>query len=191
MNQINIDNSEELCRRIIRLVEERGWNQLDLARQAGLNRLTVAKILHGRSCHLRISTIQACARALGFSVDELRHAPLEDLVLRIRRASLLEIPDHLRCLYEQAAQTVLLTWLENHPDKAARLTSADLDELLSLQGIGGPLTAEGLDHFLDQIERKRKLKEQIDAIAGTDYLSLVEQLVGLVFEKIQPYRDRT
>ena len=40
------------------------------------------------------------------------------------------------------------------------------------------------------IERKRGLKEKIEAIAGTEYLDLLEQFVQVLYEKIQPYADR-
>ena len=68
--------------------------------------------------------------------------------------------------------------------------AGDLDELLSLQGTGGPMTAFGVEHFVDLIERKRRLKEQVDAIAGTEYLEVLEKMVALMYEKIQPYRER-
>ncbi len=44
--------------------------------------------------------------------------------------------------------------------------------------------------LLAWIERKRTLKEQVDAIAGTEYLELLEKMVALMYEKIQPYRER-
>jgi putative molybdopterin biosynthesis protein len=62
----------ELAARIARLVEERGWNQEEFARIARVNRHTARQILlqtAGRS--LRNSTILACARALGLSVEDL------------------------------------------------------------------------------------------------------------------------
>jgi hypothetical protein len=97
----------------------------------------------------------------------------------------------LRRLYEQATQPELLAWLERNPDRARRLTPAELDELLSLQGTGGPMTGFGVEHFVELIERRRKLKEQVDAIAGTEYLETLEKMVQLMYEKIQPYRERT
>jgi len=33
--------------------------------------------------------------------------------------------------------------------------------------------------------------EQAAVIAGTEYIDLLEQLLGLLYEKIQPYRDRS
>jgi transcriptional regulator with XRE-family HTH domain len=184
------DNTAVLAARIARLVEERGWNQEEFARNASLNRLTVRQILQGGKRQLRNATVSACARALGLTVAELRTAPLEILLARVHTASPAGDDQALRRLYEQATQPELLAWMQRNPDRASLLTSAELDELLSLQGTGGPMTAFGVEHFVEVIERKRKLKEQVDAIAGTEYLDLLEQLVRLLYEKVQPYRDR-
>ncbi len=182
------DNSGVLAAKIARLVEERGWNQDEFARIAGLSRLTVRQILLEGTRRLRNATVSACARALGATVSDLRDLPLEVLVARQNRHEPAHGAESLRRLYEQATQPELQAWLERNPERARLLAPAELDELLSLQGTGGPMTGFGVEHFVDLIERKRKLKEQIDAIAGTEYLELLEQMVRLMFEKIQPYR---
>lgn len=174
-----------LAAKITRLVEERGWNQEDFARIAGLNRHTVRQIVQGNGeRRLRNATVGACARALGLTVSELRDLPLERLLVRMHQ------PAEDRRQYEEATQPELLNWLERNPDRAQQLTTAEMDELLSLQGTGGPLTNFGVDHFVERIERKRQLLERVHAVAGTEYLDLLEQFVGLLFEKVQPYRDR-
>jgi hypothetical protein len=38
------------------------------------------------------------------------------------------------------------------------------------------------------IERKRRLLRRVTAIASTEYVDLLEQFVGLLFEKVQPVR---
>jgi transcriptional regulator with XRE-family HTH domain len=184
-------NSSELAVKIARLVEERGWNQEDFARLAGLNRQTVRQILlanHPR--RLRNATISACARALGLSVSELRNRPLEHLLPRMNRRPPPDGDDVLRRLYEQATQPQLHAWIERQPDRARQLTAEEMDELLSLQGTGGPLTPAGVEHFVSLIERKRKLLQQVHAVAGTEYLDLLEKLVELMYDKVQPYGDR-
>src|SRR4029077_4055363 len=93
-------------------------------------------------------------------------------------------------LFEQATQPELLAWIERNPDRAAQLTAGEMDELLSLQGTGGPMTAFGVAHFVELIERKRRLMEQAAAVAGTEYIDLLEQIVQLLYDKIQPYPDR-
>src|SRR5207248_11523231 len=98
--------------------------------------------------------------------------------------------DALRHLYEEATQPQLLAWIERNPERARQLTGAEIDELLSLQGTGGPLSLIGVDHYVGLIERKRKLVQQLHTIAGTEYLELLEQFIGLLYEKVQPYGDR-
>ena len=73
----------DLSVKIARLVEERGWNQEDLARIAGINRHTVREILkHGEGRRLRNDTVKKCAEALGLVVAELREWPLDKLLPR-------------------------------------------------------------------------------------------------------------
>jgi transcriptional regulator with XRE-family HTH domain len=177
-----------LCAKIARLVQERGWNQDEFARIADLNRLTIRNIFHDQGRKLHNATVQACARALGVSVHDLLTQPLEKLLPRMR----VPVPakENLRLLYEQATQPELLAWLQNNPERAGRLSSEEIDELLSLQGTGGPLTAFGVAHHVEQIERRRRLLEQVAVIAGTEYAAMLEQLVALLYEKVQPYRNR-
>ena len=177
--------------KIARLVEERGWNQEDFARQAGLNRQTVRQILQANGDRrLRNGTISRCARALGLSVNELRNLPLERLLIRTGTARPGDGDTLLRRLYEQATQPELQAWLERNTERARQLTAEEMDELLSLQGTGGPLTSIGVEHYVELLERKRKVLQQVHAIAGTEYLDLLEKLVALMYERVQPYRDR-
>ncbi len=177
-----------LCAKIAKLVEERGWNQEEFARQASLHRLTVRHILLGPERRLHNATVGACARALGLSVAELRTEPLPRLLTKMRAPS--PPTDATRRLYEEAMQPELKAWLERNPDRAAQLTADEIDELLSLQGTGGPLTTFGVAHYVGLLERRRKLIDQVAAVAGTEYIDFLEQFVALLFEKIQPYRER-
>jgi hypothetical protein len=191
MSESSQTGPSELSFKIARLVEERGWNQEDFARITQLNRQTVRLILlQSGPRRLQNATVGACAKALGLSVSELRTVPLERLLPRMRQEHPANGDDLLRHLYEQVAQPELLGWLERNPERARQLDSAEIDELLSLQGTGGPLTTLGVEHFIGQIERKRKLVHKVQAVAGTEYLDLLEQLVELLYDKVQPYGDR-
>ena len=188
MNQITTTADVPLCAKIARLVQERGWSQEDFARSAELNRLTIRSIFHGPARKLHNATVSACARALGLSVNDLLTQPLEKLLPRMR----VPMPrkETLRVLYEQATQPELMAWMQTNGERAAQLTAAEIDELLSLQGTGGPLTSFGVAHYVEQLERRRKLLEQVAIVAGTEYLDMLEQFVGLLYEKVQPYRER-
>src|SRR6267378_4131355 len=158
MNEPPSGNAFELAEKIARLVEERGWNQEDFARSTQLNRQTIRQILsQNGQRRLRNATVSACARALGLSVSELRERPLEQLLARMNRRPPPEGDEQLRRLYEQAAQPELMAWIERQPDRARQLSGEEIDELLSLQGTGGPLTSAGIEHFVALIERKRRV----------------------------------
>jgi hypothetical protein len=187
------EEGEDLAAKITRLVQERGWNQEEFARITRLNRHTARQILlPGPPRRLRNATVGACARALGLTVNELRTQPLEKLLPRMAEGRAANgDTSSLRRLYDQATQPELRAWTERNPDRAARLTDKEVDELLSLQGDDGPLTAFGVESFVERLERRRNLIEQVNAVARTEYLDLLEQLVRLLYEKVRPQRDRS
>jgi transcriptional regulator with XRE-family HTH domain len=188
MDPVTPSKTPTLATKIARLVEERGWNQEEFARQAGLNRQTVRQILQEADRKLRNTTVLACARALGLPVSDLRTLPLERLLARMNGQAPLTPDEPLRALYEKASNPQLLAWIERNADRARQLTGDEIDELLSIPD--DTLTGTGVERFVEIIERKRRLFQQVHAIAGTEYLDLLEKLVVLLFEKIQPYRDR-
>jgi hypothetical protein len=101
-------------------------------------------------------------------------------------------PDHeaLKYLHDKATQPELVSWLGRNPDRAEQLRPDEVSELLTMQGPGGPLERVGVDHFVDLIERRRKLLARVKAIAGTEYLGMLEQFVGLIYEKVEPAAAR-
>jgi transcriptional regulator with XRE-family HTH domain len=193
MNDATQAGTAELANKISRLMRERGWNQEDLARNARLNRQTIRQILSpgADDRRLRNATIAKCAKALDLTVTELLTVPLERLLARLHADAKTDGNTRLRRLYEQATQPELLAWMERNPERAKQLSTEEVDELLSLQGTGGPLTTLGVEHYVGQIERKRTLHQKVSAIAGTEYLDLLEKLVDLMYDKVQPYGNRT
>ena len=193
MDEATPNNDGDLAFKIARLVEERGWNQEEFARIARLNRHTVRQILvEGGLRRLRNATVSAIAKALGLSVLDLRTLPLERLLPRMSQQAQERASqgDTLRRLFDKAEQPELLAWLERNSDRARRLTADEVDEVLALQGPEGPLAAFGVDGFVARLERRRVLVQRVCAIAATEYLDLLEQLVALLHEKVQPNRDR-
>ncbi len=190
MNGQPSSDPADLAGKIARLVEERGWNQEDFARHANLNRQTVRQILRQDKRKLRNTTISACATALGLPVSDLKNLPLDRLLSRMHDKIPAGSDEGLRRLYEHATQPELRGWLDRNPDRARLLDAEEMDELLSLQGVGGPLTAFGVDHFVGQLERRRQLLHKVRTIAATELVELLEKMVELMYDKIQPYADR-
>jgi hypothetical protein len=184
--------SDDLAIKIARLVEERGWNQEEFARITRLNRHTVRQILlPGDHRRLRNATIGACARALGLTVNELRTLPLDRLLPRMNETHPANGVAPLRRLYEKATQPELIAWMERNAERAQRMSEEEVDELLALQEAVGALNAFGVEGFVERLERRRRLIQQVQAIAGTEYLDLLEQFVTLLHEKVQPTRERS
>jgi hypothetical protein len=180
----------DLARKIARLVEERGWNQEDFARIANLNRHTVREIIkHGEGRRLRNATVSQCAKALDLHVNELRDLPLEKLLPRMHGKKLPEHEGGLRKLMEESTAPDLREWLERNPDRAAQITPEEADELLAMDGPTGALARMGAEHCVERIERRRRLLRRVTAVAATDYIDVLEQIVGLMFDKIQPPRN--
>lgn len=191
MNLFTQPESGSLATKIARLVEERGWNQEDFARIADLSRQTVRDILQPTvERKLRNASIGKCAQALGLSVNELRTLPLERLLPRMRNPRAADGGSALKHFHDNVTQPELVGWAQRNPKRAEQLTAEEIEELIALQGAGGPLTTLGAEHVVGQIERRRKLLDRVRAIAGTEYLGLLEQLVGLMYEKVRPVDDR-
>jgi len=180
----------QLAGKIARLVEERGWNQEDFARIANLNRHTVREIVkNGGGRRLRNATVSQCAAALGLHVNELRDLPLERLLPRMHgQSSPIADAGGLKRLTEQASTPELRGWVELNSERAAQLTPEEADELLLLQNGTGTLNRAQIDSRVELIERKRRLLLRVEAISASEYVDLLEQFVGVLFEKVQPRR---
>jgi transcriptional regulator with XRE-family HTH domain len=167
----------ELARKIARLVEEKGWNQEDFARIARLNRHTVRHILRGQvKRHLRNATISQCAEALGLTVSELRDLPLECLLARMHG----RVPpssENLRLLRERAILPSLIEWLDAHPQRAAQLTHAEVQELLAAQEPGGYLHELDVETAMTLLEHRRRILYHLRRITHIELLQALEQLV--------------
>jgi transcriptional regulator with XRE-family HTH domain len=181
----------ELANKITRLVEERGWNQEDLARNSGLNRHTVRQLLQGGAKRqVRNSTVGKCAEALGLTVNELRTLPLDHLLSRIHGKPA-GADEALKLLYERAELPELVAWLERNRDRAVQMPPEEIQELLDMQSPGGPIVKLGVDTCVDLIERRRKLVCRVKEIAGTEYFEFLEQCVQLIYEKVKPPARRS
>ncbi len=174
----------EVAAKIARLVEERGWNQEDFARIAGLNRHTIRTILQAGDRKLRNATVQACARALGLTVSELRALPLDRLLPRMHGQAGTSGDDRLKQLFAQVTQPDLLAWLERNAERARGLSPTEVEELLAMQQDGGPLAAIGPERVVEMLERKRELLRRVHAISTTEYLTLLEQIVELMYQRV-------
>ena len=174
----------ELAFKIAKLVEEKGWNQEDFARISHLNRHTVRQILNGGpKRRLRNATVSQCSEAFGLTVSELRTLPLDRLLARVHGKRAVD-EEALKQLYDQAALPDLSNWLDRNKERAADFRADEIRELLAMQEVGGPLERLGVDQFVDLIERRRKVLDQVRLVASTEFFHCVETMVGLIADKV-------
>ena len=180
----DVTAGKDLAAKIGKLAEEKGWNQEDFARISNLNRHTVRQILNGGpKRRLRNATVSQCADAFGLSVHELRTLSLDRLLPRVRGAGPID-EEAQRLLAQEVTSPELASWLERNAARRLELRTDEIVELLAMQAPGGLLERLGVEHAVDRLERRRKLLAQVKAVAASEYLELVEQFVGLVYEKV-------
>jgi len=186
MSETSFPEPVDLASKIARLVEEKGWNQEDFARITQLNRHTVRQILiPSGDRRLRNATVSRCANALGLTVHDLRNLPLQRLLARMHQPPVIANGDsQVGTLYAQVTLPELRSWIERNPSRAQMLLPDEVEELLSLQDAGGPLASFGVEGFVQQLERRRKLIDQVTVLAGTEYLTFLEQFVQLLYDKV-------
>lgn len=99
--------------------------------------------------------------------------------------------DRLKVFLGRVVQPELKAWIERNRPRASELSDDEMEELLSLQQeSGGVFASFGVEHFVQTIERKRALIEKVHIISNTEWIEYLETTINLVYEKIQPYRDR-
>jgi hypothetical protein len=92
--------------------------------------------------------------------------------------------------FEESLQEGFREWAEQNPERAGQLTADELDELLSIFGVGGPLNQQGVDYYVALIERKRLLRERFECVINTEYIDQIEPIVAEMFRAVCPYLDR-
>src|SRR5262249_11437442 len=120
------------------------------------------------------------------TVSELRDLPLERLLPRMQETHPANTQDPARRLYNEATAAGLITWLERNPERASKLTPADVDDLLDRQAAGQATNSLDVDAVIRRLERRRELFDKVQTIADSEYLELLEQLVDLLHDKVAP-----
>jgi len=121
---------------------------------------------------------------LGLSVSDCVRLPLERLLPRMRGQSPVEADERLKRIMDQVSQPELLAWLQRNEERARQLTPSRLRNSFHA-GRGWPAGNRGVGRMIELLERKRELIGRVHAIAGSEYLALLEQFVGLVYDKIR------
>ncbi|MGF1580581.1 MAG: helix-turn-helix transcriptional regulator [Gemmataceae bacterium] len=192
-----LDENLSLVNKISQLVQEQGWTQEEFAQRASLNRQTVRKILKDKPTKLHNKTVSAVAKALNLDVRDLRLQSVDKLLVKMK-AQEQATPPTLNgsgpvptstSLRELATDQRLLAWIDRNPERAGDLLPDEIDEILSLEE-SGVFVTQGVEMFVQNIERRRRLIEKIQDIASTEHFEHLEAIIELMHKDINPYRDR-
>lgn len=91
---------------------------------------------------------------------------------------------------ERQMQPLVYEWMEDNPVRAAAMSEDEIDELFSMFGVGGPLTLEGVEHFVRMIERKREVYRVVGELMDTHLADVIEGIATSLHGLVQVYPDR-
>ena len=155
-----------------RLMANLGLSAEQVAEKSGVDKRTVKGILHGTN-NPRPRTIGRLAEGLGVPSDEFFLEPAQLLYRRFDRDT--------NPLVDQV--------IETHPELFAGWTTAELDELHSRVGTGGPLTAEGTLAAARQMNAKRELHEKLTVLLESSQAEVIAGIVKLLYEQVVKEKD--
>lgn len=98
------------------LREGRGWDQLTLARRAGIDPSVVSRLERGLQDDLRASVLVALSRALHTPVDALLAEPVVPLTLSAELAAAIADLGHLSLSQQRQVAALLRAYLNHLPD---------------------------------------------------------------------------
>lgn len=158
----------------------RGLELQELAEQAGISRTTLYHLEHGHTERVRAKTLQKIASALGLSVEAL-FAP-------VGTAATEAGPDGSELAaarrFDRATNPIVSEVMQNQPRLFSGWSEADVDELFSTFGTGGPLSARGVVNAAEAINRKRDALHKLHVVLEThlreDAFSMIDMLYRLV-----------
>jgi hypothetical protein len=156
-----------------RLMARNDFTAEGLAEAALVDVRTVKSLLvHRRRPHAR--TLHKLAAALCVTADEF-FQPLPDEDDTGRTAAR---------VFDRATNPVAATTIAAHPERFARWTAEEIDELFSRVGIGGELNEAGVAAAVDLIESRREILEKAAVILETEEAALLRSVVQTLYERV-------
>jgi len=150
-----------------RLMAERGLTTDQVAESSGVDKRTIKGMLDGQKKPYP-RTINRLAKGLGVPVDEFFVDPAQLLYRH----------------FDRHTNPVVGEVIETHPKVFAGWTAADLDELHSRVGAGGPLTAEGALAAAREMNAKRELHEKLALLLESSQAEVIAGIVELMYQKV-------
>lgn len=153
------------CRR---LMAERGLTVRELVTRSGLDHRTVKAVLRGSRPQPR--TLHSLARGLGVPTSELFREP----------------PPHAAQAFDRATNAAVARTLEEHPELFLDWTEAEFAELESRVATGGALREQGVLAAVQDMNRNRRVQQQVAVLLETSHATLLAALVEAMYVQVVP-----
>lgn len=162
---------------------ERGWDDGELARRAGISRSTLYYLRQGTTQRPRAKTLNGIARALEIDPRSLCSQADESSA-----ADELSVSDSTGAehRFDRLTNPLVDEVRREHPEMFAGWNQADWEELYSVFGTGGRLTEEGVAETAEQMNRRRETVRRLQIIMETHLADVAERLVETLFEMTRP-----
>jgi cyanate lyase len=150
-----------------RLMARQGLTFQDIVDATGLDERTLRGLVRGtNNPHAR--TLYRLAHGLGVEVDEL-----------------FEPSGSPRQVFDQATNPIVESVVSEHAEVFQGWSQAELEELVSQFGTGGPLSEAGVLAAAEAINAKRALLQQVCVILESSESELLSDFVQLLYQRIR------
>lgn len=171
-------NSAEIKRQRFRanlrwLMQWRGISFSELVRRTGIERHVIARWMKSGAEKPRSEYLTRMASVLGLEDPRL----IFEVDLHERQDDLLPQPRTI----DRSTNPLIEQVVTEQPQLFASFSEDDWDEIYSLHGTGGPLTAEGVIGSADHINAKRDLRQKFEAVMETDYFPTLQSIIELMY----------
>lgn len=153
----------------------KGWNQAELADQAGIARTTVVHLERGAIQEPRATTLS--------KLQELLDLPPEALVRPTTTSQPVELLSE-QAAFDWATNPAVATAQAETPDRFAQLQPQELDTLVSQVGVGGAITPAAVTQTLDRIEADRETLQQLQLILQTHLRDAARQVIDGLYRTV-------
>jgi transcriptional regulator with XRE-family HTH domain len=152
-----------------RLMAQFDLTVIEVAQRTGLDERTVKGILSGASAKPHARTLHQLASGLGVDANEFFQSPV---MLSRRR-------------FDRQTNPIVDEVVHERPDLFADWNESDFDEIYSHMGTGGALTAEGVLHAAEAINRKRELHDKLALLLETEQADVIAGILELLYERVK------
>lgn len=173
-----------VAERIQRHRLQKGWDQGDLARRAGVSRTTLYSLERGLTRSPRATTLAALAKALGVEVEELLPEIAVPEVIHPSDSS--SSPAGRQRDFDRRTNPLVADVEQDSPELFRGWSESDWDELYSTFGVGGALTRAGVATAATELNRKREVVRRLQIVLETHLSEVAARTIDVLYDLVSP-----